>query len=184
MKLPLTSPSYGGTHIFPGKALNWAWKFALKTFVLDQHSLHGPWHWWRVAQLGLFLSERNGADKRIVYLFGILHDIKRQNDNFDPLHGAKCTAYLSDNVDFLVFGLDDDHMKILFDAIRHHSLGQVSSDVTIATCWDADRLDLIRFGNTIDHGLLSHPLSKSEQAATYAQFLLNLSIMPFAPRIL
>jgi uncharacterized protein len=34
----------------------------------------------------------------------------------------------------------------LIRAIRHHSGGKVSTDATIQSCWDADRLDLGRVG--------------------------------------
>ena len=31
-------------------------------------------------------------------------------------------------------------------ACRYHSVGRLDRDITIQTCWDADRLDLGRFG--------------------------------------
>jgi uncharacterized protein len=31
-------------------------------------------------------------------------------------------------------------------AVRHHSDGLIEADVTVQTCWDADRLDLGRVG--------------------------------------
>ena len=44
--------------------------------------------------------------------------------------------------------LDDDRFEILFEACRSHTSGLTTKDVTIQTCWDADRLDLGRVGIT------------------------------------
>jgi HD superfamily phosphodiesterase len=50
--------------------------------------LHGPSHWWRVANIGAELvAETSGADAEVVRLLAILHDPKRLSDGFDPDHG-------------------------------------------------------------------------------------------------
>jgi uncharacterized protein len=46
-----------------------------------------------------------------------------------------------------LFTLDNTGLDILIYACRHHSDGLVEGDVTIRTCWDADRLDLGRVGS-------------------------------------
>jgi len=45
-----------------------------------------------------------------------------------------------------LFRLDSAGLDMLIYACRHHSDGLVEGDVTIRTCWDADRLDLGRVG--------------------------------------
>ena len=39
-------------------------------------------------------------------------------------------------------------MDLLHFACEHHSVGMSQGDVTVLTCWDADRLDLGRIGIT------------------------------------
>ena len=46
----------------------------------------------------------------------------------------------------IFFQLNDLQLDNLCFAIRHHSGGDVSTDPTIQTCWDSDRLDLGRVG--------------------------------------
>jgi uncharacterized protein len=41
-------------------------------------------------------------------------------------------------------------------ALQHHSGGEVSTNATIQTCWDADRLDLGRVGIFPSAQYLSH----------------------------
>jgi uncharacterized protein len=40
--------------------------------------------------------------------------------------------------------LDDDGFALLCEAMEYHSEGHLGADVTVQTCWDADRLDLGR----------------------------------------
>ncbi len=46
------------------------------------------------------------------------------------------------------FPITDDQLELLLDACRFHNDGKTSSDLTIGTCWDADRMDLPRVGIT------------------------------------
>ena len=46
------------------------------------------------------------------------------------------------------YDLSAKALSQLTHAIRHHSGGEVSTDATIQSCWDADRLDLGRVGIT------------------------------------
>jgi uncharacterized protein len=56
----------------------------------------------------------------------------------------------SDFAQFLVASgvllLEDNELELLTIACRWHSHGSVLDDVTVSTCWDADRLDLERIG--------------------------------------
>jgi uncharacterized protein len=40
--------------------------------------------------------------------------------------------------------LQDGDFNLLREAIRDHEFGRTRADVTVMTCWDADRLDLGR----------------------------------------
>jgi len=46
-------------------------------------------HWLRVERNGLYLAERNGANKTIVSLFAMFHDCMRVNDGNDEGHGLR-----------------------------------------------------------------------------------------------
>ena len=48
------------------------------------------------------------------------------------------------------FDLPDSTFETIIDACKYHTDGHKASDITIATCWDADRLDLTRLGITPD----------------------------------
>ena len=41
-----------------------------------------------------------------------------------------------------LFRIDQASLEILCLACEFHHLGQITNEVTIGTCWDADRLDL------------------------------------------
>ena len=45
---------------------------------------------------------------------------------------------------------------MLEEACRLHTNGQREADVTIQTCWDADRLDLLRVGTHPVTGIVVH----------------------------
>ena len=51
--------------------------------------LHGEAHWYAVAATGLDLAVDTGADPKIVFAFGLLHDTRRENEARDPRHGPR-----------------------------------------------------------------------------------------------
>jgi len=61
---------------------------------------------------------------------------------------------------------------LLFEACRLHTEAELSPDVTIQACWDADRLDLGRVGTTPDPARLGSDAAReliswaTEQAET------------------
>ena len=121
------------------------WERATADFVLGEASLHGPDHWRRVEQNGLALAERNGANEEIVRLFAVLHDSQRRNESHDPRHGARAADYAA-LLHGEYFVLPYEELELLQYALTYHDKGKLSDDVTIGTCWDADRLDLGRVG--------------------------------------
>jgi len=113
-------------------------------FALDWHDIHGAAHWARVRANGLRLAAATGARTRVVELFAFLHDARRQDDDRDPGHGGRA-ADLARELHGRFFRLADGELALLAQACRHHSEGHTAgADVTVLTCWDADRLDLGR----------------------------------------
>lgn len=114
-------------------------------FGCGPYSIHGPTHWQRVERFGLEVARDSGADETLVRLFAIFHDSCRLTDGADYQHGPRAADLLGSFVPDLVT-LEPERVATLEHAIRHHTDGRTSSDPTIGTCWDADRLDLGRAG--------------------------------------
>jgi uncharacterized protein len=120
-------------------------KRLITDFELGIESAHGPVHWARVLETGLALAEETGADTEIVMLFAIFHDSARINEYEDPGHGRRA-ADTARSLAGSYFDISADKLKILEYACANHTDGLIEKDPTIATCWDADRLDLPRVG--------------------------------------
>jgi uncharacterized protein len=114
-------------------------------FALDWHGIHGIVHWERVRENGLRLARENGANATVVELFAFLHDSRRLDEWEDEGHGARAAEFLQ-TLHGRFFHLTDGELELLAHACRHHSEGFIDGDVTVRTCWDADRLDLGRVG--------------------------------------
>ena len=56
--------------------------------------------------------------------------------------------------------LNEHQLNQLMNACRYHSVGRLDRDITIQTCWDADRLDLGRVGVTPKSLYLGSSLAK------------------------
>ena len=114
-------------------------------FKLDWRDIHGVSHWVRVRQNGLYLCQSTGANARVVELFAFLHDSCRRNDGHDPEHGARAADY-AQSLQGSVFTIPDGDFVVLVEACQGHTHGRYNDNVTVQTCWDADRLDLGRVG--------------------------------------
>ncbi len=119
--------------------------FLRQHFVLDWRGIHGAPHWSRVRLNGMRLAATTGANLRVVEAFALLHDSCRLDDNYDPDHGSRA-AVLAQKINSQYLGLDDLELKLLSAACEGHSAGRLKGDITVQTCWDADRLDLGRVG--------------------------------------
>ena len=117
--------------------------------------VHGETHWRCVTASGVALAAETGADAELVFLFGLLHDTRRENDFVDPAHGPRAAAFARELQAEGGVSLDTGRLDVLCAAIEHHTRGLTSEDATIGTCWDADRLHLPRCGITVDRTLLS-----------------------------
>jgi len=116
---------------------------AKERFALDLRGVHGIRHWTRVRENGHRLARHTGANKVVVELFAVLHDCCRENDRHDLGHGERA-AIFAETLRGTLLQLSDADFALLFEAIRDHELGRTRADVTVMTCWDADRLDLGR----------------------------------------
>jgi uncharacterized protein len=115
-------------------------------FKLDWHGIHGANHWARVRENGLRLAETTGAKVDVVELFAFLHDSRRNHDGIDPEHGERAADFADDLRTQGVIELSESDFDLLDLACAEHSDGFTEADITVQTCWDADRLDLGRVG--------------------------------------
>ncbi len=125
------------------------WYRVLKDTPVAYYSIHGPEHWARVERNGLYVAQKTEADKTIVQLFAVFHDCMRWNDAVDPGHGHRGAEYAVQIKDELINIPPDDFDKFYY-ACEWHTDKQTTDDITIAACWDADRLDIGRVGYILD----------------------------------
>jgi uncharacterized protein len=123
--------------------------------VLDDYALpwggdHGVVHWARLYENGLRLAEETGAIADVVRLFAVLHDSRRINEGTDPDHGPRAAEFAR-TLRGRLFDLPEPEFRLLHRACAGHTHERTHPDVTIRTCWDADRLDLGRVG------IIPHP---------------------------
>lgn len=140
---------------------------ALKSLVPD--GIHGPSHWARVLANGRRLAESTGADMDVVELFAVFHDSCRENDGRDPEHGLRA-AHLATRMQGEWFELNPSALDMLFHACADHTAGGTEANVTIQTCWDADRLDLGRIGIRPNPALLCTAPARSHEMLQWAHF--------------
>jgi uncharacterized protein len=115
-------------------------------YKLDWEGTHGINHWRRVEANGMKIANTNGANVLVVRLFAYLHDARREDEWEDEGHGSRGAQFAA-ILRYAYFDLPERDFDCLYYAIEKHSDGLVSdSDVTVMTCWDADRLDLGRVG--------------------------------------
>ncbi len=116
------------------------------TYQLHWNGIHGWAHWVRVWENGQYLARQNGANQVVVALFAFTHDMVRLNDRFDPAHGPRAARRIKHELQGKYFQLSTEELKQLIQAVAQHTMGLVQADITVQTCWDADRLDLGRAG--------------------------------------
>ena len=134
----------------------------------DSH-MHGEGHWHAVTATGLDLAAGEpGADPELLFLFGLLHDTRRQSDGRDREHGPRAAAFAVELHAAGVFALEAERLELLRFALERHAFGEVSDDPRIGACWDADRLHLPRVGFQVDPDLLSTAAARTPDASTVA----------------
>ncbi|GAB6093948.1 hypothetical protein JCM14469_02000 [Desulfatiferula olefinivorans] len=145
---------------------------ALVDAVLAQYAQnatgrHGIVHWARVLENGRRLYAINGARPRVVELFALFHDSGRVTEKRDPGHGLR-GAELALALRGRVFDLADEEFDLLYEACVRHTDGDTEADLTIQTCWDADRLDLGRVGITPDPSRLCTAAARDKTVLNWA----------------
>jgi len=134
--------------------------------------VHGDEHWRCVVSTGMALAaDTPGADARLAFVFGLLHDTRRENEHRDPGHGARAAAFARELHDEGALAASARELELLARALELHSDGLVADDPTTAVCWDADRLHLPRVGIRPDPARYSTPLALSEEWADRAAVL-------------
>ncbi len=118
-------------------------KTILTAYPLSVSGVHGPAHWARVLENGTHLAKRTRADLEVVQLFAVLHDSQRFDEGECRQHGQRAADF-AQSLRGAHIQLDDHRFELLLEACAYHTEGKTEADITIQTCWDADRLDLGR----------------------------------------
>jgi uncharacterized protein len=149
----------------------------LEDYALPWDGFHGIAHWARVLENGLRLAPETGALIEVVQLFAVLHDCRRINEGEDPDHGPRA-AELRRELKGVVFDLPDREFRLLRRACAGHTHERTHPDVTIQTCWDADRLDLGRVGIMPEPDYLCTEVAKRPDTIRWADGRATLGVVP------
>lgn len=148
-----------------------------RQFRLPLGGTHGISHWARVYENGLLLAGRNGANVKIVELFAVFHDAGRMNEVTDRGHGRR-GAELARTLRGAHFTLPDEELDLLDFACTYHTRGYTEADLTVQTCWDADRLDLGRVGIAPSPDRLCRPEARDPAVMSWAHDRAARGIVP------
>jgi len=136
-------------------------------YALRLNGIHGASHWARVHTNGLRLAEQTDANPTVVALFALLHDSKRLNDGRDPKHGARAAEFAV-SLQGSLLTLSEAELEMLQFACEYHTDGLTEAEITVQTCWDADRLDLGRIGIRPDPRYLCTPAARDSAMIEWA----------------
>ncbi len=151
-----------------------------KHYLLNWHGTHGIFHWSRVYDNGVMLSEQTGVNLKVVQLFSIFHDSQRHNEHTDPQHGNRGSQLALTLRDHLP--ITDHDFQLLTTACSLHTNVQDHENFTIKACFDSDRLDLGRCHITPDPALLCTPLAKQPETIEWAyNRSININELPNSP---
>lgn len=125
----------------------------IKAFAVSNSKpsdIHGLSHWQNVERNAMLLSPETGADLQTLKIFAYVHDMCRENDGSDPNHGLRASKVLKKYSATLMGGIEERNIYRVCFACENHTTLLRSGDALIDTCFDADRLDLLRVGITPD----------------------------------
>jgi uncharacterized protein len=143
-------------------------------YQLNLNSDHGIDHWNRVNEISQYLSKETGADTTVVSLFAYLHDSKRIDEDYDPEHGVRAALFINELYEEKLLDITLSQFNDLVTACKFHSQIEIKpANITIATCWDADRLDLCRLGATPDPEYLFSNAARKKESLNYSYDLNN-----------
>jgi uncharacterized protein len=106
---------------------------------------HGVEHWDRVARFGWMLYQED-ADMDVILAFAYLHDSERKDNAMDIEHGKRASLLIDRIRETELNALSDGQIAKLKRACELHTIEHRTGDITIDTCFDADRMDLLRVG--------------------------------------
>jgi uncharacterized protein len=149
----------------------------LEDYPLPWHGTHGVGHWARVLENGLRLAKTTGVKVEVVQLFAVFHDSRRINEVVDFGHGQR-GAELAAELRGDLFELSDADFTLLYEACAHHTDGLTEGDITIQTCWDADRLDLGRVGMNPAPTKLCTEMAKTWEMIRWADGRAAFEVVP------
>jgi uncharacterized protein len=149
----------------------------LEDYALPWGGYHGVAHWARVLENGLRLAEETDALVEVVRLFAVLHDSRRINEGTDPDHGPRAAEFAR-TLRGRLFDLPEHEFLLLHRACAGHTHERTHPDVTIQTCWDADRLDLGRVGITPHPNRLCTEIAKQPKVIKWADHRATFGVVP------
>lgn len=119
--------------------------------ALAREPMHGELHWRGVAWAGLRIAElREGLRPEVTVAFGLLHDCRRETDDWDPEHGDRAARVASRSAPLKRL-LGAEGRDLVAEACRLHERGRTCpEEPRIGACWDADRVNLVRLGLDLD----------------------------------
>jgi uncharacterized protein len=106
-------------------------------------------------------------DVGVVWLFSLLHDSQRVSDGADRGHGPRAADVTREAIaQGQIPGFEQYSARscVLLEAIRFHTDGTTSDDISIGACWDADRLNLWRCAITPRLELMSTAVARRDFA--------------------
>jgi uncharacterized protein len=118
-----------------------------------------------------------GVNSEVVELFAVFHDAGRRNEGIDAGHGRR-GAELAESLRGALFDLSDEEFALLDVACRFHTDGRTDGDVTVQTCWDADRLDLGRVGIRPDPRYFSVAVAQDPDLIAWADSRARRRVVP------
>ena len=147
----------------------------LLVFLKNQYRLdwdtgvHGLSHWRRVRETGLKLAETNEANPHVVEAFAFLHDSQRVNEGYDDHHGWRACQFIRRQLaGSTLLALLPEEIELLCEACEGHTSGRIDASPTVQTCWDADRLDLMRVGIWPDKHFLGTEEARQDEMIQWA----------------
>jgi len=149
----------------------------LAQYRLPPEGIHGVAHWARVAENGRRLAEITGAHKDTVTLFAYLHDACRETLEWDPLRGVRA-ADLARRWRGTYFDLPAHEFDLLYLACARQSDGLLEADITLQTCWDADRLEIGRVGMMIIPSRLCTEAARDPELMDWADRRARHNVIP------
>jgi uncharacterized protein len=152
----------------------------LEDYTLPRFGRHGLTHWARVYTNGVQLAQLTGANLNTVRLFAVFHDSRRGTEGIDPDHGLRAAKFAK-SLQGILFELQEEELQLLYQACADHTKGVTEAEITVQTCWDADRLDLARAGIWPTPNLLCTAAAKNPQLIAWAN---QRSLEDFRPSFL